>query len=111
MVAKARTAIACHVAPHHTFAQARLEWLIDHAAIFEILEAPLEKLVQRQLFRGVLGRIQHAHRWPIMWTRQRLDFPDALTAVAAVTLDHARPSGESDRQFVTHRLGSSIDGR
>src|SRR5262249_28369118 len=49
--------------------------------------------------------------WPVAWTYQRLDFPDALAAVAAVTLDHARASGEPGRQFGAHCLGRSIEGR
>src|SRR5262245_33976479 len=43
VVAEAGATIACHVAAHHAFAQARLERLIDHAAVFEIRDAPLEK--------------------------------------------------------------------
>ena len=42
---------------------------------------------------------------------QRLDLPDALTAVAAVTLDHPRASGEPGRQFRPHHLGCSIERR
>src|SRR4051812_33295078 len=60
LLAEAGAAIACHVAAHHAFAQARLEWLIDYALVVEILGAPLQKLVQRQLLRCVLGSLQHA---------------------------------------------------
>src|SRR5262249_51964664 len=45
LITEAGAAIACHVAAHHTFAQARLERLIDYAAVFEILAAPLQTLV------------------------------------------------------------------
>src|SRR5215470_18929707 len=109
--AEADAAIACHVAAHYTFAQARLEWLIDHAAVFETLDTPLDKLVQRELLRCVLGGIQHAHHRPVVRTCQRLHLPDALAAVAAVALDHARANGEPRRQFDAHRLGRSIEGR
>ena len=44
-MAEAGAPIACHVAADHTFAQARLERLIYHAAVLEILDAPLEKRV------------------------------------------------------------------
>ena len=51
LITETGAAIACHVAAHDTFPQARLEWLIDNAAIFEILDASLKKLVQRELLR------------------------------------------------------------
>ena len=74
--------------------QARLKRLIDHATILEIVDASVEKRVQRQLLGYVLRGIQHADHRP---GRQGLAFPDALAAVAAVALDHARPSGKSRR--------------
>jgi len=92
-MAEAGAAITCHVAAHHAFAQSRLERLIDYAAVFEILDAPVEKFVQRQLLRCELGGTQHAHHRPGAWTCQRLDLPNALAAVAAVALNHARASG------------------
>src|SRR5215211_543337 len=48
---------------------------------------------------------------PAIWNRERLDFPDPLAAVAAVALDHARAGREPRREFDTHRLGRSIEGR
>src|SRR6516225_1502682 len=94
LVAEAGAAIACHVAAHHTFAQARLKRLIDHTAVFEILAAPLEKFVELHFLRCILRGIKHAYHRPVAWTCQRLDLPHALTAVAAVALDYARASGE-----------------
>src|SRR5262249_45250889 len=68
-------------------------------------------LVQREILRCVLGGIQHAYHWPVAWTCQRLDLPDALATVAAVALDHARASGESCWQFDAHLPSRSIEGR
>jgi hypothetical protein len=48
------------MAAHHTFTQACLKRLIDNAAVFEILDASLEKIVQCQLLGRVLRGIQHA---------------------------------------------------
>ena len=83
---EAGAAIAGHLAAHHTLSEARLEGLIDHTAVFEIVDAPLEKIVQRQLLRCVLGRIQHAYHRSVAGTCQRLDLPDALAAVTAETV-------------------------
>ena len=47
----------------------RLERLIDYAAVFEIPDAPIERLLQRQLFRCILGGIQHTYQWPVAWLR------------------------------------------
>ena len=93
-MAKAGTAIACHIAAHDAFAQARLEWLIDHAVILEILGAATEKIIQRQFLRRVPGRVQHLYHGG---GRQTLDLPDALAAIAPVPLDHPRTGGEPHR--------------
>ena len=109
MVAEAGAAITCHVATHHALSQARLKWLIDHAAVLEILSAPTDKIIQRQFLGCVLGRVQHPDHRP--GGRQPLDFPHALTAVAPVALDHARAGGEPRRQFGAHRVGRLIQRR
>src|SRR5262249_18002762 len=103
-MAEAGAAIACHVAADHTFAQACLECLTHHAAIYEILGASLENLVQRHLLRRILGRIEHASRRRAGWPCLQPDLPDALTAVATITFDHARAGSEPRWQFGTHRL-------
>jgi hypothetical protein len=51
LLAEAGAAIACHVAAHHALAQARLERLIYHSAVFEVFQARREKLVQYQVLR------------------------------------------------------------
>src|SRR5262249_44387982 len=79
LVTETGAAMACHVAAHHTFAYACLERLIDHAAVVEILDAPFEKRVQRQLLRCVLGGIQHAYHWSAAWTFQRRSFQAAIS--------------------------------
>src|SRR5262245_50083150 len=99
-MAKAGAAIASHVAAHDTFAQARLEWLIDHAAVFEILRTATEKIIKRQFLGRVLGCVQYLYHGG---DRQPLDLPDALAAVAPVALDHARTGGEPCRQLGAHR--------
>src|SRR3954451_3817901 len=70
LMPEAGAAIACHVAAHHTFAEARLERLIDDAAVIEIVNAAREKLVHRQLLGSVLCRIQHADHRSAVWTRE-----------------------------------------
>ena len=65
LIAETGTAIACHVAANDTFLQARLEWLIDHAAVFEILDASLKKFIQWQLLRSFLSGIKHAQHRPV----------------------------------------------
>jgi hypothetical protein len=69
---EAGAAIAGHVAAHHTLTEARLDGLIDYTAVFEIVDAPLEKLVQRQLLRCFLGRIQHTYHHSVAGICQRL---------------------------------------
>src|SRR5262249_55726122 len=110
-MAEAGAAIAGHVAAHHTLLEARLEGLIDHTAVFEIADAPLEKLVARRLLRYVLGCRQHGNHGSVAGTSHPPALPDALAAITAVALDHARTRGEPRRQIDAHHLGSAIKGR
>src|SRR5262249_47556183 len=93
VVTETSAALACHIAAHHAFAQARLERLIDHAAIFKILDASLEKILECHFLRCVLWGVKHAPHRPVAWTGQRPDLPTPVTAIAAIALNHALACG------------------
>src|SRR3569623_3629454 len=102
---EAGAAIACHIAAHDTFAQAWLERLSNHATIFKVLCAAIEKIIKCQFLGCVFGRIQDPYRGV---NRESLNFPDALATVAPAALDHSRTGGEPRRQFGAHRHDASM---
>ena len=85
--------VGAHVAPDHAVRQPLLEWLIDDAAIVrEIGSAAHHELGERQSFRFTAPPcFQHDGVTPSLGCRGKLDFPYALTAIAAVLLDDTRP--------------------
>ena len=94
LVAKAHDLVGAHVAADHAVRQARLERLIDDAAVGrEIRLTTGHEIRQRQLFRHAAAlRMQHPNRRCSAgkWIDQ-FDLPDPLAGVTAILLQHPRP--------------------
>src|SRR6185437_16605856 len=94
--------ITCHVAADHAFGEPWLERLIDDAAApAEIRLAALHKASKRELLGNAAAlRVQHTYDVVAFVARHALDFPHALSGVAATLLEDTRARrGEPRRKF------------
>ncbi|MHC2589447.1 hypothetical protein ACVIG9_003503 [Bradyrhizobium ottawaense] len=109
LVPKARDPRAAHVAADHPVGQARLKRLVDDAAApSEIRLAARHQLVEPDVLgpAPALG-MEYTNR--LVRVRKRFDLPDALAAIAAILLEHARAVRAKARgKFGAERRGAVI---
>src|SRR5215472_7728717 len=114
LVPEAGDAVRAHIAADHTVRQARLKRLIDDAAApAEIGLATAYEALERQLFGDTAAlRMQHAYkRVSAAPAVDKLHFPHALAAVAAVLLQHPRAGLQSHWERVTKFRRATIEMR